>query len=130
MTPEEYEILATRVLTEEPNAALREAVHLACGWRVNFRGTAPEVWVDPHDTSLRTYDRCPAKISLARAASFMVPEALWTVWRTPHGFITAGASLLRCPAEFATVSGPDEPRARTALALRLRAVMVRAGETP
>ena len=120
MTRAEYEALALRVEREEPSRELDAEVLLATGYPVPH--DTQRNWSSP--TSLQEYTRLCAghrgyQPTRSRdAAAMLEPEGwrTWAMWDRGDGvdFTMAHITLKK----IAVGKAPDEPRARTAAAIR------------
>lgn len=114
MTPDQLESLARRVETEDPSEELRALVLAAFGSEAE-PGSAPDPMV-----SIDFTDRF-------RPGGWRLYSVIWSAWSRRFG-----ATLARPPMDvgqpvnmIVTAAAPTEPRARTAAALRARAVDAR-----
>jgi len=110
--------LADRVCAEEPTGELRDAVLIAMGWNTDRKG----VWWQPR-RSLNTRNP-PNPLTSRDAAAGAMPEG----WRIGHMTQDEDSFCVEAyreePDNFASAEAPDEPRARTAAALRAMAAEV------
>ena len=120
MTRRQLLDLAERVEREEPSAALSIAVIKACGWE-RPNGAKDNIW---HHDIYGFRSGGPDPLHSLDAAVTLERKDLWVFVNKYQGSVSVFATDNQGTA-VADSRAPDEPRARTAAALRARALEAR-----